>query len=102
MVEFVTAASTSDVTPGEPTCVEVNGTEIALFKVDDDYYAIGNTCTHQGGPLCEGELEDGNVECPWHGALFDIKTGKVQAPPAGQDVRSYEVRIVDGSIEVAV
>lgn len=81
-------------------CVEVDGTSLALFAHDGHYTALDNRCTHQGGPLCEGELEDGVVECPWHGARFDVESGAAQAPPAPEGVSTYEVRVRENRIEV--
>ncbi|HKJ69435.1 MAG TPA: non-heme iron oxygenase ferredoxin subunit [bacterium] len=100
MGKFAEVGKTTDISPDSPTCVEVEGTEIALFLHDGEYYAIDNTCTHQGGPLCEGVLEDGEVECPWHGARFDITSGDVIAPPAGQPVSHYNVRVSGDTLEV--
>ena len=73
---------------------------IALFHLGGQYYAIGNTCTHRGGPLCEGEVEGTTVTCPWHGAQFDITTGKNLAPPAPAAVARYNVRVVGERIEI--
>jgi len=64
--------------------VEVAGENICLVNVEWKYYAIGNVCTHEGGPLAEGTLEGYEVECPWHGSKFDIRTGKVTRPPANE------------------
>ncbi len=82
--------------------VEVEGKELALFKIGGEFYAIDNTCTHQGGPLSEGMIEDDEVECPWHGATFNIKTGQVLCPPAATNVSSYNVRVTDEDVEIEV
>lgn len=91
---------TSDFEDRSALCVEAAGRDIALFEHEEVFHAIGNTCTHQGGPLSEGTLDDGEVECPWHGAHFDVTTGEVVGPPAAEDVDSYEVRLRDERIEV--
>lgn len=82
--------------------VEVNGTEIALFNLGGEVHAIDNNCTHVGGPLCEGEISGSEVICPWHGAAFDIRTGRAIGPPAVEAVNRYNLRIADGHIEIEV
>jgi len=100
MGKFVQVISIEKIDANQPACVEIEGHELAIFEKDGDYYALDNLCTHQGGPLCEGEIEEGEVECPWHGARFDITSGSVTVPPASQDVKSYPVRVSNGTIEV--
>jgi glycine betaine catabolism B len=73
--------------------VEVNGEKICLANVEGKYYAIGNVCTHLGGPLAQGKLEGYEVQCPWHGSRFDIRTGKVVRPPAMRSEPTYEIKI---------
>lgn len=102
MSQFVKAAHVKDVTSESPTCVTVGDEDIALFRQGDTYYAIGNTCTHQGGPLCEGELKDGEIECPWHGAHFRLSTGEATGPPAVMNVPCYNVRVTGDQIEIEV
>ena len=82
--------------------VEVNGTEIALFNLQGNFYAINNTCPHRGGPLSEGEIEGEQVTCPWHGAIFNIKSGEVLGPPAPKGVARYNVRVAGMDIEIEV
>ena len=82
--------------------VKVAGKEIALFQVQGKYYAIDNACTHVGGPLAEGDVEDTVVECPWHGSRFSLETGKVLYGPARTDVACYPVRREGDDIEVEV
>lgn len=100
MAEFVTVASTDDLAPGEGMAVSVDGEGIALFNVDGEYHAIANGCTHVGGSLGNGRVHGGTVTCPLHGATFDIETGAVCSPPAENPVRTYDVRVVDGEIQV--
>lgn len=80
----------------------MNGNEIALFNLSGEFYALDNTCTHVGGPLCEGEISDAEVICPWHGAAFDIATGRAVGPPAIEAVKRYNLRIENGQIEIEV
>ena len=102
MAGFVKVGMTGEIAPGQGKRVEAGGRKIALFNVDGTYYAIDDTCTHRGGPLSEGELAGSEVTCPWHGAVFDVTTGKVLGPPAAQGVARYNVRVSGGSIEVEV
>ena len=95
-------AKVSDIAPGCGMAVEAGEKQIALFNVDGTFYAIGGTCTHRGGPLAEGSLDGVSVTCPWHGATFDVCTGKVQTPPAPREVPSYKVRVVGGDVEVEI
>ena len=76
MGEFVKAASTAEIAPGQSRLVILKGKQIALFNIDGDFFALDNLCTHEEGPLAEGEIEGHEVTCPWHGAKFDIRTAK--------------------------
>ena len=100
MGKFVKVASVSNVRPGQATCAEVEGHAIGIFNVDGTYYAVDNICTHAGGPLSEGFIEGGQVECPWHGARFDVKSGKALSAPAIEEVKTYPVRVNGPDIEV--
>lgn len=102
MTDFISVATTDDLNDGEGTVVEANGHTIALFRVDGDFYAIGNECTHSGGPLGEGELDGTTVTCPWHGAQFDVTSGEVLEPPADNSEPAYEVRVDDDKVLVGV
>jgi 3-phenylpropionate/trans-cinnamate dioxygenase ferredoxin subunit len=99
--EFIPVAREGDVPPGEVRVVEANGKSLALGHcADGSWGAIDNVCTHDGGVLGEGELEDCLVECPRHGARFDLATGEVRALPAVFPVNAYPVRVVNGQVEV--
>jgi nitrite reductase/ring-hydroxylating ferredoxin subunit len=102
MPEFIKVATTDEIAPGQAKLVEVGGNEIALFNVGGSFHAIDNTCTHVGGPLCEGEIDGAEVTCPWHGAIFDVTTGQVLGPPAAQSVTRYNVRVNGSDVEVEV
>ena len=102
MGEFVRVAKADQIAPGQATCVEANGKEIALFNIDGVFHAIDNTCTHVGGPLSEGELNNTQVTCPWHGAVFDVTTGSVLGPPAVSAVAKYNTRVAGGEVEIDV
>ena len=101
MAQFIRVASTSDLPPGQGKCVEVEGKKkIALFNLAGSFSAIDDTCTHRGGPLSEGEVAGEEVTCPWHGAVYNIKTGAVLASPAPRGVASYAVRVQGSAVEV--
>ena len=101
-MDFVTVATTEEIPPGQAKLVEVNGNEIALFNIGGEIHAIDNNCTHVGGPLCEGEISGSEVTCPWHGAVFDITTGRALGPPAMEAVNRYNLRVTDGKIEIEI
>ena len=90
---FVKVADTKDIQPSRMKEVEVHGEKVCLANVEGKYYAIGNVCTHLSGPLAQGKLEGYEVQCPWHGSRFDIRTGKVVRSPAMRSEPTYEIRI---------
>jgi 3-phenylpropionate/trans-cinnamate dioxygenase ferredoxin subunit len=98
----VTVAKATDTPPGTISVHEVNGTRIALCNVNGKFYAIDDVCTHDGGPLDQGELVDNLVECPRHGARFDVKTGQVLCLPAAVPIHSYPVRVDGQDVKVQV
>ncbi|HEV3417845.1 MAG TPA: non-heme iron oxygenase ferredoxin subunit [Pirellulales bacterium] len=96
MSDFVRVASASELTDPGRMLVEVDDRMIALFHVDGKFYAIDDVCTHDGGPLAEGQLEGFAIACPRHGAKFDIRDGRVLSMPATQPTVAHEVK-VDGT-----
>ena len=96
--DYVKAADTKDIQPSQMKEVEVNGEKICLANVEGKYYAIGNVCTHLGGPLAHGKLEGHEVQCPWHGSRFDIRNGRVARPPAMRSEPTYEIEIENDNI----
>ena len=90
-----------DLAPGNATVVEAGGQSIALCRTEDgELYAIENRCTHDDGPLGRGELDGDRIECPRHGALFDVTTGRAVTLPAIGRVRCFAVSTEDGDILV--
>ena len=98
--DFVKVAESNDIGASSMKAVDVGGEKICIINFEGNFYAIGNICTHMGGPLNEGKLEGFEVECPWHGSKFDVRTGEPTKPPARQAVSSYEVKIQDNNILV--
>lgn len=102
MAEFVKVAKMGDLSENSGKLVEVGDKKIALFCTEDGYCAIDDECPHKGGPLSEGEVEGSEVTCPWHGAMFNVKTGEVLSPPSPAGVNSYNVRVDGDDIEIEV
>lgn len=101
MSDFQTVARADEIEPGEMRQVRVGRKRICVLNVEGEFFAIDDTCTHEEASLCEGELFGDIVECPLHGAAFNVRTGEVEAFPAVVPVETYQVRIVDGEIQVA-
>jgi 3-phenylpropionate/trans-cinnamate dioxygenase ferredoxin subunit len=97
---FVTVAKTSEIPPGAREVFDVEGYWVAVFNVDGQYYAMEDVCTHDDGPVAEGELRGFEIECPRHGARFDIRTGAVLAMPAVVPVKVFAVQIAGDEIQV--
>jgi 3-phenylpropionate/trans-cinnamate dioxygenase ferredoxin subunit len=95
---FARVAALSDVPVGKVQVVEVDGLPIALCNVDGQIYAIDDVCTHDEGPLDQGELDGAQIECPRHGARFDVRSGKALTLPAVMPVHTYRVDVREGEI----
>jgi 3-phenylpropionate/trans-cinnamate dioxygenase ferredoxin subunit len=91
--EFVKVAKQSDVPEGSVKVFTVGGRRIVMCNVDKSFFAVADLCSHDNGPLGEGELFDHQIECPRHGARFDIKTGKAMCLPAVTPIPAYSVEI---------
>jgi glycine betaine catabolism B len=100
--DLIKIGETKDIQSSQMKAVDVNGERICVANVEGKYYAIGNVCTHMGGPLAEGKLEGFEVECPWHGSKFDIRTGKVVRPPAMREEPTYEVKVEDNNVLIKI
>lgn len=94
MDNFVRVATIDEIPLGGSKLVEVDMVRVALFNLDGTIYAIEDVCTHDGGPLVEGQVVNGcQVQCPRHGARFDIRTGAAVKLPAFEPTRTYTVRV---------
>ena len=93
-----------DLAPGTARQVVLDGTRVALVRIDDDVYAIGDVCSHQDVSLSEGEVlcDERELECWKHGSTFSLVDGSPQALPATKPVPVYDARVVDGQIEVVI
>jgi 3-phenylpropionate/trans-cinnamate dioxygenase ferredoxin subunit len=101
MAEFIKVATTSELAPGRKMLVDYDGAPVGLFNIDGQFYALEDVCTHDGGPLVEGELHGDVIVCPRHGARFDVKTGAVRTLPAYGPVPIYHVKIEGADILIA-
>ncbi len=104
MAQYVVVARDEEIGEGEIRAFDIGGLEIAVARCDGELYAVTNICSHAHAYLAEGELDtdDCTVECPLHGARFDLATGRVRALPATEPIDTYPLRVVDGQIEVAL
>lgn len=100
MHKFQRVSDVGEVPDPGKTLVEVEGEMVALFHVDGRWYAIDDVCTHDGGPLADGELRDHKIACPRHGAKFDIRTGAALTMPAVRPTRAHDTKVEDGGVWV--
>lgn len=100
--EFLEIAPVSELPNGERLFIEVEGKSIVIFNIADQYFAIADICTHDDGPLGDGDLEGYNIVCPRHGGEFDVRTGKAVQLPVVVDVPAFPIKIVDGMIQIGI
>lgn len=99
----IRAANRSELSTTEARGFTVGGQEIVLCDVDGEIYALDGICTHEDLPLDGGEIDDGVLECQWHGALYDVCTGRVRALPAIRPLRTFPVRVDEkGDVYVTI
>ena len=98
--EYIEIGLSEEVSEGERLFLEVDEKQLVVFRKNNQIYAIDDICSHDDGPLGEGELEGYKIVCPRHGARFDIRTGKAVSLPAVVDICSYPARIRGGKIEI--
>jgi 3-phenylpropionate/trans-cinnamate dioxygenase ferredoxin subunit len=102
MAEWIDAAVDGELADGRVKLLTVGERRLALCNVGGEYFCIDDLCTHDGGPLDQGELIDGEIECPRHGARFDVRTGRPMCLPAIKPVATHEVRSHGGDIQIRV
>jgi 3-phenylpropionate/trans-cinnamate dioxygenase ferredoxin subunit len=96
----VTLATTGELAPGERKLIGLYGRRIALFNIAGKYYCIADVCSHDGGPVAEGECFGFEIECPRHGARFDVRDGEVLSFPAIRGIPVYPVSVVDEKVQI--
>ena len=99
---WVDVADTNEIPASRVIVVEVDGRRLAVCNTGEGVYTIDDLCTHDGGPLDQGELLGREIECPRHGARFDVTTGKVLRLPAVRPVKTYPTRVTGTRVEVEV
>jgi 3-phenylpropionate/trans-cinnamate dioxygenase ferredoxin component len=102
MTTWQTVARVADIPPDRVAVFRIGDHEVAVCNVDGEFYAIDDLCTHDGGSLDQGELEGSEIECPRHGARFDVRTGAAIQLPAFEPVETHEVRLEGDTVQVGV
>ena len=102
MAEWRKVSKVNDPEPGRVKLLDLVGEAVALCNVDGSYYAIEDVCTHDGGPLDQGELDGSEIECPRHGGRFDVCTGRATCFPAVMPVQTFPVKVEGEDILVEV
>jgi len=100
MSDWENVAKVETISPGKPVHIEIDGVGIAVFKVDGAFYAIEDVCTHDGGLLTGGCVENDQIICPRHGARFSIKTGEALTAPAYEPTATFPTRVENGMVQV--
>jgi 3-phenylpropionate/trans-cinnamate dioxygenase ferredoxin subunit len=100
MSEWITVFNENALTNGENSVIDVDGTDVAIFKIGNEFFAIEDVCSHDGTEIASGELDGDEIICPRHGARFCVKTGAVKSAPAYEDIHSYPVRIIEGVVQI--
>lgn len=93
MSDWIDVVAENALANGEHLVVDVDDTDVAVFKIDGQFYAIEDACTHDGAEIASGELFGDEILCPRHGARFCVKTGAVKSPPAYEDIHCFPVKI---------
>ncbi len=104
MAEFVTVAHVDDIPEGTARAFTVNGEFVAVVRCNDEFYAVDNICSHAYAELDQGEvdLDECTIECPLHGSVFDLETGRPRTLPAITPIATYSVQVVGDEIQVAM
>ncbi len=100
MSEWVTVARAEELAPGGRRVVDVDGTQVAVFNLDGQYYAIADICTHDAGQLTGGTVDGDEIVCPRHGARFSIRTGAALSAPAYEPTDTFPTRVENGVLQV--
>jgi 3-phenylpropionate/trans-cinnamate dioxygenase ferredoxin subunit len=100
MADWIAVAKVGELAPGEYRKVDADGTQVVVFNLDGEFFAIEDVCTHDGGQLTGGKLVGDEITCPRHGARFCIRTGAARSAPAFEPTASFPVRVENGVILV--
>jgi len=99
---FMDIANEDELSPGERLFLEIEGKSIMVLNTGENLFAIEDICSHDNGPLGDGDIEDKRIICPRHGAQFDLLTGKALTLPAVEDIPAYPIRVKDGKIQIGL
>jgi len=102
MSKFHRVADTGDILSGEMKSFLVHNVSVVICNLNNNFYAFRDECSHEFLPLSDGEMEDGKVICPYHGAEFDVKTGEAMCLPAIEPIEIYEVKVEENGILVKI
>lgn len=100
MAEFVNVVRADEISDGGRYCTELDDRFVVIIRIGDQYFCLDDVCTHDGGPLGDGELTGFCLACPRHGAQFDIRTGEAVTMPATEPTIVHDVRIHEGNVHV--
>jgi len=100
MTDWIDVCAANEVADSKNIVVDVDGTDVAIFKLDGQFYAIEDVCSHDGAEIASGELEGDEIVCPRHGARFCVKTGAVKCAPAYEDIDTFPVQIENGRLQI--
>ena len=101
MSEWIDVAAADSIDDGDHRLVEAAGTEVAVFNLDGEFFAVENLCTHQSVPIADGEVDnDDCITCPLHEAQFSLRTGEVVSPPADEPLTRFPTRVQEGMVQV--
>jgi len=101
-IEYFEICPANEIESGERIFVEIDGQPIVVLKIAGELFAIGDVCSHDDGPLGDGEIQGHEIVCPRHGANFDVRTGKALTLPAVVDILTYPLRIKNGRVEIGI
>ena len=100
MTDWIDVCAENALADSENIIVDVDGTDVAIFKIAGQFYAIEDVCSHDGAEIASGELDGDEIICPRHGARFCVKTGAVKCAPAYEDIDTFPVRIEEGRLQI--
>ncbi|MBK8901221.1 MAG: non-heme iron oxygenase ferredoxin subunit [Anaerolineaceae bacterium] len=98
MTEFIRVARVEDIPPGERIWHDFDYETVIVLNIDGEFYCIADVCSHDDGPLGDGPVEGHSIQCPRHGACFDVRTGAVLALPATAPIPTYQVKVENGDV----
>ena len=100
MSDWVDVCSVNELPLGGHALADLDGTSVAVFNLEAEYYAIHDICSHDGAELADGRVDGDQIVCPRHGARFCLKTGQATKPPAYEAIATFPVRVVDGLVQI--